>query len=104
MNVRRSASVIVPLLTAAAVLSACATGMGKDECVNADWRTIGPPDAHDHEPSDVTEYNTEPLLCMPVITYRTTMQPAFVVSGTISISDHARGVASVVVIVSATTS
>lgn len=26
---------------AIALLSACATGMGKDECVAADWRTIG---------------------------------------------------------------
>jgi hypothetical protein len=28
-------------VVAAALLSACATGMGKDECVAADWRTIG---------------------------------------------------------------
>jgi len=28
-------------LLAAALLAGCATGMGKDQCVTADWRTIG---------------------------------------------------------------
>lgn len=31
----------IAALLCAALLSACATGMGRDECVTADWRTIG---------------------------------------------------------------
>jgi hypothetical protein len=36
----RSIACIAAMLCAA-LLSACATGMGRDECVTADWRTIG---------------------------------------------------------------
>jgi hypothetical protein len=35
-----------------ALLSACATGMGKDECVAADWRTIGYEDGVRGFPAD----------------------------------------------------
>jgi hypothetical protein len=37
---------------AAALLGGCATGMGKDECVAADWRTIGYEDGLHGLPSD----------------------------------------------------
>jgi hypothetical protein len=37
---------------AAIALSACATGMGKDECVAADWRTIGYEDGLHGYPAD----------------------------------------------------
>ena len=37
---------------ATALLSACATGMGKDECVTADWRTIGYEDGVRGFPAD----------------------------------------------------
>ena len=39
-------------LLAAALLSACATGMGKDECAAADWRTIGYEDGLHGFPAD----------------------------------------------------
>jgi len=39
-------------VAAAAALSACATGMGKDECVVADWRTIGFEDGLHGYPAD----------------------------------------------------
>ena len=39
-------------VTVVAVLSACATGMGKDECVVADWRTIGYEDGLHGYPAD----------------------------------------------------
>jgi hypothetical protein len=39
-------------VAAAVVLSACATGMGKDECVAADWRTIGYEDGLHGYPAD----------------------------------------------------
>jgi Protein of unknown function (DUF2799) len=42
----------VAALLCAALLSACATGMGKDECVTADWRTIGFEDGARGLPAD----------------------------------------------------
>lgn len=42
----------VAAVLAAALLSACATGMGKDECVAADWRTIGYEDGLRGFPAD----------------------------------------------------
>jgi hypothetical protein len=39
-------------LLAAALLSGCATGMAKDECVAADWRTIGYEDGLHGFPAD----------------------------------------------------
>ena len=39
-------------LIAAAALTGCATGMGKDECVAADWRTIGYEDGLHGYPAD----------------------------------------------------
>lgn len=41
MNALRNIALLVAGLAAALLLSACATGMGKEECVAADWRTIG---------------------------------------------------------------
>jgi len=37
----RSITLAAWAVAAAALLGACATGMGRDECVAADWRTIG---------------------------------------------------------------
>ena len=42
----------IAAVVAAAALSACATGMGKDECVTADWRTIGYEDGLHGYPAD----------------------------------------------------
>lgn len=48
----RSIVVGAACVVAAAALSACATGMGKDECVAADWRTIGYEDGLHGYPAD----------------------------------------------------
>ncbi len=48
----RSIAVRASSIVVAAALSACATGMGKNECAVADWRTIGYEDGLHGYPAD----------------------------------------------------
>jgi hypothetical protein len=48
----RSNLAVVAGLLAAALLTGCATGLGKDECRMADWRTIGYEDGLHGQPAD----------------------------------------------------
>jgi hypothetical protein len=52
MNPLRTYLPIVAPALVATLLSACATGMGKDECLLADWRTIGYEDGVRGYPAD----------------------------------------------------